>query len=147
MKEATITARVDFNSKVKVNKILKELGLTHSSAINLFYNQILLKGGLPFDVAVPDIIKYVQKSMIAEPAATYNTTEELFEESGDFGKDIRKLLYSFGKSKKAKEMIVKLAVEHFIDEMEFIAEAEKRLNDEDEETVSYEEFKKEFDLE
>jgi predicted DNA-binding protein len=57
-----------------------------------------------------------------------------------------KMLAKFEKSKRAKAKIVKLAVEYFLDELEFLEDCEKRLNDEDEETISEEEFRKEFDL-
>lgn len=147
MREATITARVNSNSKGKVEIILKKLGLTHSSAINLFYNQILLNGGLPFELKIPkSVTNKVSASMVAEPTLAYDAIENIIDDVDDFPNNIRKLIASFGKSKKAKEALVKLAVEYFMDEMEFIAESERRLNDESDGTVSEEEFKKEFGL-
>ena len=69
--------------------------------------------------------------------------EEIFDNLDDFPKDLMTVLAKFGKSKKAKAAIVKLAVEYFLDELEFIEDCEKRM---DEPTISYEEFKKQFDL-
>lgn len=43
MKEATISARMYTEKKKKVEQVFSKLGLSHSSAINLFYSQILLK--------------------------------------------------------------------------------------------------------
>ncbi|MCK5808832.1 type II toxin-antitoxin system RelB/DinJ family antitoxin [bacterium] len=148
MREATITARVDADSKNRVEIVLKKLGLTHSSAINLFYNQILLQGGLPFELKIPEsVTSVVPAARVAEPTPTYNAIENIIDDVDAFPQNIRKLISSFGKSARAKEALVKLAVEYFIDEMEFIAEAEKRVNDKNDGTVSEEEFKKEFGLE
>lgn len=148
MREATISARMDTEKKKEVEKIFAKLGLSHSSAINLFYSQILLKGGLPFETNLKTVTnKTAQYSTVAEPVAVYNQNEEIFENLDDFPKDLMNMLAKFGKSKKAKAAIVKLAVEYFLDELEFIEECEKRLNDENDSTISYEEFKKQFGLE
>lgn len=148
MREATISARMDAEKKKKVEEVFAKLGLSHSSAINLFYSQILLKGGLPFETNLnPKTGKSADYSMVAEPVAEYNQSKELFENIDEFPKDLMSILSKFGKSKKAKAAIVKLAVEYFLDELEFVAECEKRLNDENDPTISYEEFKKQFGLE
>ncbi|HSW60403.1 MAG TPA: type II toxin-antitoxin system RelB/DinJ family antitoxin [bacterium] len=144
MREATISARMDSSKKKEVEKIFAKLGLSHSSAINLFYSQILLKGGLPFEANLKTVTnKTAQISTVAEPVAVYNQKEEIFEDLDNFPKDLMTVLSKFGKSKKAKAAIVKLAVEYFLDELEFIEDCEKRM---DEPTISYEEFKKQFDL-
>lgn len=148
MREATISARMDSSKKKEVEKIFAKLGLSHSSAINLFYSQMLLKGGLPFETNLnTKTLKSADYSMVAEPVAVYNKNEEIFDNLDDFPKDLMTVLAKFGKSKKAKAAIVKLAVEYFLDELEFIEECEKRLNDESDATISYEEFKKQFGLE
>ena len=147
MREATISARMDSEKKKEVEKIFAKLGLSHSSAINLFYSQILLKGGLPFEANLKlETKKRSQHSIVAEPVATYGQNEEVFENLEDFPKDLMAVLAKFGKSKKAKAAIVKLAVEYFLEELEFVEECEKRLNDESDSTISYEEFKKQFGL-
>ena len=53
-KTTMITARVDPKLKRATEKVLKELGLTTSQAITLFFNQISLRKGLPFAVAIPN---------------------------------------------------------------------------------------------
>ncbi len=148
MREATISARMDSEKKKEVEKIFAKLGLSHSSAINLFYSQILLKGGLPFEANLKlETKKRSQQSIVAEPVATYGQNEEVFEDLDNLPKDLMTVLAKFGKSKKAKAAIVKLAVEYFLEELEFVEECEKRLNDESDSTISYEEFKKQFELE
>ena len=49
-----ITARVDPRLKRETEKVLKDLGLTTSQAITLFFNQISLRKALPFAVAIPN---------------------------------------------------------------------------------------------
>ena len=60
-KTAMIRARTDSQLKEKVEKIFEELGLNAISAINIFYKQVLLTHGLPFDVRIPTIA--TQKAM------------------------------------------------------------------------------------
>jgi DNA-damage-inducible protein J len=53
-KSAMIRARISPSLKEEAEAILKELGLTITEAIVLFYNQIRLYKGLPFDVRIPN---------------------------------------------------------------------------------------------
>ena len=55
-KDAVIRARTDSELKEKVEKILSQIGLTPSQAVNLFYSQIALHQGLPFEVKIPNKI-------------------------------------------------------------------------------------------
>ena len=52
-KTATIQLRVEPAVKEDVEKLLNRLGLSTIKAINIFLNQIILTGGLPFSVKVP----------------------------------------------------------------------------------------------
>ena len=40
--------------KDKVEYIFRKLGLTTTQALTLFYRQVELRNGLPFDVAIPN---------------------------------------------------------------------------------------------
>jgi len=53
-KVATVRARLEPHLKTETESLLHELGLTASQAISIFYHQILLRRGLPFDVAIPN---------------------------------------------------------------------------------------------
>jgi DNA-damage-inducible protein J len=53
-KTSTIRARIEPDLKGKAEDIFKKLGLTTTQAITLFYKQVELKKGLPFDVAIPN---------------------------------------------------------------------------------------------
>lgn len=52
-KTAVLNARIDPEVKSQAERILSELGIPASSAITIFYRQIILHGGLPFDVTLP----------------------------------------------------------------------------------------------
>ena len=52
-KTSTIHLRVEPDIKADVEKLLDRLGLSTTDAINIFLNQIVLTGGLPFPVKVP----------------------------------------------------------------------------------------------
>ena len=51
---ATIRARVEPELKQEAEAVLKSLGLNASEAITLFYRQIALRRGLPFEVKLPN---------------------------------------------------------------------------------------------
>lgn len=53
-KTATIRARIEPRLKYEVEKLFKEMGLTTTEAINLFYRQVKLRNGLPFNVVIPN---------------------------------------------------------------------------------------------
>jgi len=55
-KTATIRARIEPALKEDVEKLFNKLGLTTTEAINLFYQQVKLRNGLPFSVVIPNKI-------------------------------------------------------------------------------------------
>lgn len=52
-KTANLYARIEPDVKEQAEKILSALGIPASNAINMFYKQIILQRGLPFDVKIP----------------------------------------------------------------------------------------------
>ena len=52
-KSANLYARIEPEVKEKAESILSALGIPASNAINMFYKQIILQRGLPFDVKIP----------------------------------------------------------------------------------------------
>ncbi len=53
-KDAFIRARTDARLKQRVEDIFAKLGLNTTDAINLFFHQVELQGGLPFSVRIPN---------------------------------------------------------------------------------------------
>ncbi|WP_067517405.1 type II toxin-antitoxin system RelB/DinJ family antitoxin [Endozoicomonas ascidiicola] len=56
-KETTVRARIDEELKEQAEDILRKLGLTTSQAINLYFSQIVLQRGMPFEVRLPEDTK------------------------------------------------------------------------------------------
>lgn len=52
-KTANLYARIEPDVKEQAENILDALGIPASNAINMFYKQIILQRGLPFDVKIP----------------------------------------------------------------------------------------------
>ncbi len=50
MKSASVNVRINENIKQHAESILEDLGLSRAVAIDLFYRQIILHNGLPFDL-------------------------------------------------------------------------------------------------
>lgn len=69
-KSATVRARIEPHLKREAEGMLEKLGLSATQAITLFYRQITLRKGLPFNVVIS------------------NATTQRTLESTDAGKDI-----------------------------------------------------------
>ena len=52
-KTANLYARIEPDVKEQAESILTALGIPASNAINMFYKQVVLHRGLPFDVKLP----------------------------------------------------------------------------------------------
>ena len=56
-KTANLYARIEPELKEEAESILAMLGIPASNAINMFYKQIILQRGLPFEVKLPQSMK------------------------------------------------------------------------------------------
>ncbi len=54
-KSANLYVRIEPDVKEQAESILSTLGIPASNAINMFYKQIILNRGLPFEVRIPSI--------------------------------------------------------------------------------------------
>lgn len=81
MKTAAIHSRIQPEIKERAEGILQRLGLSPTEAIRMFYTQIILRNGLPFDVSIPndETIKALEDSRSSRNLERFNSTEELFE--------------------------------------------------------------------
>ena len=80
-KTGMIRARTEPGLKSNVERILKKLGMTSTEAINLFYRQIQLRKGLPFDVKIPNktTLETFKKTDANIELNTYETLEEFIQ--------------------------------------------------------------------
>ena len=81
-KTAAVTARVDPEIKEKAEAILSLLGLSASTAVDMFYRQVIMTGGIPFKVvthgAIPCVEDYTQdeiKAILREKVGSINKDE------------------------------------------------------------------------
>lgn len=83
-KEATVRARIDPNLKVEVEHLFKELGLSTTEAITLFYRQVKLHNGLPFDVVVPNktTAKVFEDTDANRNLVRFEDTDKMFKQLG-----------------------------------------------------------------
>jgi DNA-damage-inducible protein J len=77
-----IQARIDVKSKEQAQKILDVLGLTMSEAISLYFRQIVLRRGIPFEIEIPNeltakVLRSSQKGRGLHKAAS---VDKLFKE-------------------------------------------------------------------
>ena len=80
-KTATVHARMEPEIKRRAEQIIKETGLSVSTAQEIFYRQIIAHQGLPFELRIPrkETLQAMQeaRSGIGEK---YDTVQELFED-------------------------------------------------------------------
>ncbi len=79
-KSANLYARIEPAVKEQAESILATLGIPASNAINMFYKQIILQRGLPFEVKLPsarplDISALSEEEMSAELEKGYADME------------------------------------------------------------------------
>ena len=65
-KTANIYARIEPEVKEKAEQILETLGIPTSNAINMFYKQIILQEGLPFDVKLPSKNRPIEMNLLSK---------------------------------------------------------------------------------
>jgi len=83
-KTAVISARIDPELKQGAEEVFKELGLTTTQAITLFYKQVELERGLPFAVRVPNemTVKALEQARTRQGLESFNTLDDLLEDLG-----------------------------------------------------------------
>lgn len=74
-RSAMIRARTEPGLKAAAERIFHRLGLSCSEAVNLFFAQVTMRKGIPFDVAVPN--KTTLKAMKDVEEKKTTQTEDL----------------------------------------------------------------------
>ncbi|MDH4263585.1 MAG: type II toxin-antitoxin system RelB/DinJ family antitoxin [Spirochaetia bacterium] len=83
-KNAVISARIEDKLKRNAELILSKLGITPSEAITIFYKQVELRKGLPFEVKIPNKItmKAFQDSENGKNIKSHKNLNDLYEDLG-----------------------------------------------------------------
>lgn len=83
-KTATVTARIQPDVKQAAESVFSHLGLTASQAITLFYRQVELHGGLPFEVRLPGATtrEAIRQATSGETLETFGSVDDLVADLG-----------------------------------------------------------------
>ena len=83
VKTTTARARIRPDIKTEAESIIHDLGLSVSTAFDLFYRQIILNRGLPFDVRIPnETTRRAIEDARKGHGDRFRTTEALFKDLG-----------------------------------------------------------------
>lgn len=82
MMNSRISARIDANLKHSVTNVFDKLGISEAEAIRMFYAQVDLHQGMPFDIKIPnkETIKAMQESNDLSKMTQYKSSKELFDD-------------------------------------------------------------------
>jgi DNA-damage-inducible protein J len=81
-KTGTIRARVSPKLKAEAEGVFAQIGLTPSDAIGMFYSQVALRKGLPFEVRIPNATtrKALRDAEADRNMTNYASVDEMFED-------------------------------------------------------------------
>lgn len=84
MTTTTVTLQMDAETQRKAEQIFKDLQLTASQAITLFYKEICTERGLPFATKVPNLAtqQALDEARNREQLASFETPEALYKDLG-----------------------------------------------------------------
>ena len=83
-KTASVSVRMEPSLKRDAENVLRDLGLPPSQAVTLFYRQLVLRKGLPFDLKLPVEVtrKALEDAVNGRDLASFSSVDELFEDLG-----------------------------------------------------------------
>ena len=81
---ATINARTERELKEEVEVILKDLGISTTEAINIFFRQVKMRKGLPFPVEIPneETLKTFRDSEAGKGLIECKDVDDMFKKLG-----------------------------------------------------------------
>ena len=84
-KTSVVRARIEPETKKKAEKILKRLGVTHSTFINMSYRAVVETGGIPLSLNIPNaqtqrVLRQARDAASRERYRNFDTVEDLMED-------------------------------------------------------------------
>lgn len=79
-KDSSVNFRTNFALKEEAEQVFRQLGLRPSEALNLFYKQVALRQGLPFDVKIPNAqtLQTFQETNEGKNLNHYKSVQDIF---------------------------------------------------------------------
>lgn len=87
-KTATLNLRVDPEVKQSAESVLDKLGLSMSTAVDMFLRQVSLTGGIPFKVALPEAPRSLDVDQMTDAELREALLTVLREAKEDKGVDV-----------------------------------------------------------
>lgn len=80
VKTAAVHSRINPVIKQRAEAVLEQLGLSPTEAIRMFYTQIALRKGLPFEVKIPNSVTQnaMEDSRRGQKLRKHESVDELF---------------------------------------------------------------------
>ncbi len=82
-----IQVRIDAKTKKEAKKILDSLGIDMSSAIKIFFRQVINTRNLPFEIRGEDGLTLAKSEELREALASAKNSDKEFETGGALIKD------------------------------------------------------------
>ena len=81
LKSSIVRASIEPDIKNKVEHIFETLGLSTSEAISLFFRQVYLLRGIPFEIKIPnkELRESIEKSRRSVDINEYDSVDDLFK--------------------------------------------------------------------
>lgn len=74
--------RLDADAKKKAYAIFEMVGIKPAQAINLFFHQVVLHGGLPFDVKVPNADTVEAMEELKSGGTRFKDSKDMYRDLG-----------------------------------------------------------------
>jgi len=83
-KDNRVQARIEPDLKRAAEVVFSQLGITSGEAIRMFYAQVKMRGGIPFDIAIPnqETLEAIEESTNLENLSKYPSFGDLRKELG-----------------------------------------------------------------
>jgi DNA-damage-inducible protein J len=81
MAHEQISVRVDAATKAAAEKVFQQLGLSATEAVRMFYHQVVMQRGLPFEVRVPNALtrKVLKEVDEGKNLQSFDNLQDLFD--------------------------------------------------------------------
>ncbi len=79
-----VNTRIDHDLKQAAVDVFNKLGISEADAIRMFYAQVDLYQGIPFDVKIPnkETLEAFKESQNLDELSAYKSSKELFDDLG-----------------------------------------------------------------